>query len=156
MTSSKYPENERLAPLIGEWSMAMVMPGEETPDELPDVGARVTFEWMGEKAFVLQRWTVPIPEAPDGLAVIGWDEGRGTFIQHYFDQRGVARLYEMSLDNGLWKLERRKKDFSPFEFSQRFTGTVTDDGKRIEGTWEVAHDHKGWEKDFNLIFTRVD
>ena len=156
MTSSKYPENERLEPLIGEWSMAMVMPGEETPDELPDVGARVTFEWMGEKAFVLQRWTVPIPEAPDGLAVIGWDEGRGTFIQHYFDQRGVARLYEMSFDSGLWKLERRKKDFSPFEFSQRFTGTVTDDGKRIEGTWEIAHDHKRWEKDFNLIYTRVD
>lgn len=132
MTRLEYPENERLEPLIGEWSMAMVMPGEETPDELPDVGARVTFEWMGEKAFVFQRWTVPIPEAPDGLAVIGWDEGRGTFLQHYFDERGVARVYEMTFDIGLWKLERRKKDFSPFEFSQRFTGALTDDGKRIE------------------------
>jgi hypothetical protein len=156
MTRLKYPENERLEPLIGEWSMAMVMPGEETPDELPDVGARVTFEWMGEKAFVLQRWTLPIPEAPDGLAVIGWDEGRGTFLQHYFDERGVARVYEMTFDVGLWKLERRKKDFSPFEFSQRFTGALTDDGKRIQGTWEIAQDHKRWEKDFNLIYTRVD
>ena len=156
MTRSKYPENERLEPLIGQWSMAMVMPGEETPGELPDVGARVTFEWMGEKAFVLQRWTVPIPGAPDGLAVIGWDERRGTFLQHYFDERGVARVYEMSFDIGLWKLERRKKDFSSFEFSQRFTGTFTDDGKRIEGTWEIAHDHMRWEKDFNLIYTRVD
>jgi hypothetical protein len=156
MTRSKHPENERLGPLIGEWSMAMVMPGEETPDELPDVGARVTFEWMGEKAFVLQRWTVPIPEAPDGLAMIGWDERRGTFLQHYFDERGVARVYEMSFDIGLWKLERREKDFSPFEFSQRFTGTFTDDGKRIEGTWEISHDSKRWEKDFTLIYTRVD
>jgi hypothetical protein len=156
MTRSKYPENERLEPLIGEWSMAMLMPGEETPDELPDVGARVTFQWMGEKAFVLQRWTVPLPEAPNGFAVIGWDERRGTFLQHYFDERAVARVYEMSFDIRLWKLERKKEDFSPFEFSQRFTGTFTDDRKRIEGTWEIAHDHKRWEKDFNLIYTRVD
>ena len=59
-------ENERLEPLIGEWSMAVVMPGEQRPAEPPDVGARVTFEWLGDKAFVIERWTVPVPEAPDG------------------------------------------------------------------------------------------
>ena len=48
-------ENERLAPLIGEWSMAIVMPGEQRPAELPDVGARVRFEWMGDKAFVVEH-----------------------------------------------------------------------------------------------------
>jgi hypothetical protein len=110
---------------------------------------------MGEKAFVLERWTVPIPEAPDGLAVIGWDEGRGTFLQHYFDERGIARVYEMSLANAVWKLERTKPDFSPFDFSQRFTGTLTADGKQIDGTWEIANDYKTWAKDFDLIYTRV-
>ena len=148
-------ENERLEPLIGEWSMAVVMPGEERPNPLPDVGARVTFEWLGEKAFVVERWTVPIPEAPDGLAMIGWDAGRGTFLQHYFDERGVARVYEMSFADGVWKMERTKPDFSPFDFSQRFAGTLTGDGKRIEGTWEIAEDHKTWKKDFDLIYTRV-
>jgi hypothetical protein len=155
MANAKHPENERLEPLIGEWSMAMVMPGAKRPEELPDVGARVTLEWMGDKAFVVERWTIPIPEAPNGLAVIGWDKGRGTFLQHYFDTRGVARVYEMSFDNGVWKMERTKGDFSPFEFSQRFTGTFADGGKRIDGTWEIAHDHKTWEKDFDLIYTRV-
>src|SRR4029450_3978620 len=72
-------QNYLLEPLIGEWSMAMVMPGQEVPHELPDVGARVTFEWMGERAFVLERWRVPIAGAPGGLAVLGWDEGRGKF-----------------------------------------------------------------------------
>ena len=148
-------QNQQLQPLIGEWSMAIVMPGEQRPSPLPDVGARVTFEWMGDQAFVLERWTVPVPEAPDGLAVIRWDEGRGGFLQHYFDQRGVARVYEMSFADRVWKLQRTKPDFSPFEFSQRFTGTFTDDGKRIEGTWEIAHDHKTWEKDFDLIYTRL-
>jgi hypothetical protein len=148
-------ENERLAPLIGEWSMAIVMPGEERPAVLPDVGARVTFEWMGDKAFVIERWTVPIPEAPDGIAAIGWDAGRGSFLQHYFDERGVARIYEMSLADGVWKAERTKPDFSPFEFSQRYVGTLTADGKLIEGTWEIAQDHKNWVKDFDLYYTRV-
>ena len=85
MAGTTHIENERLEPLIGEWSMAIVMPDEDSPDDLPDVGARVTFEWMGDKAFVLQRWTVPIPEAFDGLAVIGWDENRETFNQHNLD-----------------------------------------------------------------------
>ena len=146
------PQNDALAPLIGEWSLAMVMPGTE---ELPDLGARATFEWMGERAFVLERWTVPIPEAPDGLALIGWDEGRGTFLQHYFDDRGVARVYEMAFGDGAWTLERTKPDFSPFDFSQRFRATLAADGSRIDGTWEIAHDHETWEKDFDLVYTRV-
>jgi hypothetical protein len=82
MATRKHPENARLEPLIGQWSLAMVMPGQQRPPELPDVGARVSFEWMGDQAFLLERWTVPVPEAPDGLAVIGWDQGRGTFLQH--------------------------------------------------------------------------
>jgi hypothetical protein len=155
MTRSNHAQHEPLESLIGEWSMAMVLPGRQTPEELPGAGARVTFEWMGEKAFLVQRWTVPVPEAPDGFAVIGWDEGRGTFLQHYFDDRGVARVYEMSLQGGRWTLQRTRQDFSPFEFSQRFTGRCTDDGKRIEGTWEIAHDHQTWEKDFDLIYTRL-
>lgn len=156
MADAKHVENERLEPLIGEWSMAMVMPGDETPDELPDTGARVTFEWLGEKAFVVQRWTVPIPEAPGGIAVIGWDDDRGTFLQHYFDERGVARVYEMTFEGGVWRLQRAKEDYSPFEFSQRFTGHLSNNGKRIDGTWEIAKDHKTWEKDFDLIYTWVD
>jgi hypothetical protein len=148
-------QNALLEPLIGEWLLAMVMPGQQVPEELPDLGARLTCEWMGQKAFVLQRWRVPIPEAPDGLALLGWDKGRGTFLQHYFDERGVARVYEMTFGAGVWKLERTKPDFSPFEFSQRFTGTFSDDGSRIDGTWEIAEDHKTWRKDFDMIYSRV-
>ena len=147
--------NERLEPLLGEWSLAMVMPDQIVPEELPDIGARVTFEWMGEKAFVLERWRVPIAGAPNGLAILGWDLERDTFLQHYFDDRGVARVYEMSFSGNVWKMERTKPDFSPFEFSQRFNGVFSDDGSRIYGTWEIAEDHKTWKKDFDLIYTRV-
>ena len=33
---------KRLEPFIGEWSLEMVMPGQ---DAMPDIGARVSFEW---------------------------------------------------------------------------------------------------------------
>jgi hypothetical protein len=148
-------QNQLLEPLIGEWRMVMVMLGQGVPDELPDIGARVAFEWMGDKAFVLERWRVPIPGAPNGLAVLGWEEGRGEFLRHYFDDRGVARVYEMSFAAGIWKMERIRPDFSPFEFSQRFTGILSADGSRIDGTWEIVEDHKTWRKDFDLIYNRV-
>ena len=141
---------EALEALVGEWELQASFPGMDEPVG----GATVSFEWMPGGPFLIQRWEVPVQEAPDGLAVIGWDEGRGTLLQHYFDTRGVARVYEMTLDDGVWTLERTKEDFSPLEFSQRYTGRVSDDGSRIEGTWEIAHDHETWEKDFDLDYVR--
>ena len=67
-----------LAPLVGEWSLAMVMPGDEQPDPLPDVNARTTWEWIGGSGLLLQRWSIPFEGAPDGLAVIGWNKERRT------------------------------------------------------------------------------
>jgi hypothetical protein len=61
----------------------------------------------------------------------------------------------MTLEDGLWKLERNKEDFSPLDFSQRFTGTFSEDGKTIEGTWEIAHDHATYEKDFDITYRKV-
>ena len=145
-----------LEPLVGEWSLAVVPPGGDRPDVLPDVGARNTWEWMGASDLLVQRWTVPVPEAPDGMAVVGWDESRGTFVQHYFDDRGVVRLYELILEGPRLTLERTRPDFSPLHFSQRYVGTLTEDRRRIDGAWYIAHDHQTWEKDFDLIYTRVD
>ena len=91
-------ELKQLEPFVGEWRLEMVMPKQEA---MPDIGARVSFDWMPGKLWLVQRWTVPIPEAPDGIAIIGHDEARGGLLQHYFDQRGVARFYEMSVDDGV-------------------------------------------------------
>jgi hypothetical protein len=143
---------KRLAPFVGEWALEMVPPGGEPT---PDIGARTSFEWMPGELWLVQRWTVPVPAAPDGIAVIGYNEARKTLVQHYFDERGVARLYEMSFEDGMWKLERTKEDFSPYEFAQRYQGTFSKDGKRIDGTWEIAADKKTWEKDFDLNYIRV-
>jgi len=143
---------EALKPLVGEWRLTA------TFKDMPpaDIGARVTFEWLPGERFLIQRWEVPIEEAPDGIAIIGPDpEISGNYLQHYFDTRGVARVYKMSFENGVWKLWRDEADFSPLDFSQRYTGTFSDDGKTIAGAWEICHDGKTWEHDFDLTYTKA-
>ena len=143
---------EALAPLVGEWALLAGFGGEPATD----VGARVTFEWMPGRRFLIQRWAVPLPEAPDGIALLGADSAReGGYLQHYFDTRGVARVYGMSLEGGVWKLWRDQPDFSPLDFEQRYEGTFSADGTRIDGAWEICHDGETWEKDFDLAYERV-
>ncbi len=67
-------------------------------------------------AHLLQRGTAELPQAPDNVSIIGCDAANGTYIQLYSDERGVCRIYEMSIDNGEWKLWREGEPFS-----QRFT-----------------------------------
>lgn len=61
----------------------------------------------------------------------------------------------MSFSDGIWKLWRDSPDFSPLKFSQRFTGTFSDDDKTISGGWEICHDATRWEHDFDLTYTKV-
>jgi hypothetical protein len=150
-TTSSSASLKGLEALVGEWSMMAVF--KDMPPA--DIGARVSFEWAPGKQFLIERWEVPVPEAPDGIAIIGADpEREGGYLQHYFDSRGIARVYKMTLADGVWKLWRDEPDFSPLEFSQRFTGTFSDDGKTISGTWEICNDGKTWEKDFDLTYTK--
>lgn len=142
---------DALEPLVGEWSMVPEFQG------LPPVesGAPVRFEWLDGKRFLIERWEVPVPEAPDGIALIGADpEREGGYLQHYFDSRGVARVYKMSFDGRVWKLWRDEPDFSPLNFAQRFEGTLSDDGTTIAGAWEIRYEGKDWELDFNLTYTK--
>ena len=139
-----------LEALVGEWTIEVRFPGAP-----PAGGATLSFEWLSGERFLIQRWQVPAPEAPDGIAIIGFDPLRGRLLQHYFDSRGVARVYEMSLEDGAWKLERTKEDFSPLDFAQRYTGRFSEDGSTIEGTWEISHDHSTWKKDFDITYRKV-
>ena len=140
-----------LEPLVGEWHLTAVFEGMPPAD----AGARASFEWLPGGPFLIQRWEVPVPEAPDGIAIIGADPAsEGNYLQHYFDSRGVARIYKMSLADGIWKLWRDEPDFSPLDFSQRYTGNFSDDGQIILGTWEICHDGKTWEHDFDLTYAK--
>jgi hypothetical protein len=40
-------------------------------------------------------------------------------------------------------------------FPQRFTATVSEDGRTISGRWEKAPDGSAWEPDLDLTYRRV-
>jgi hypothetical protein len=81
--------------------------------------------------------------------VIGGDESTETYCALYFDSRGVSRIYQMSLNDGVWKMWREAPGFR-----QRFTGTFSDDGGTIRGYWERSADGSHWEHDFDLTYTK--
>jgi hypothetical protein len=136
----------RLDPLVGDWTIEAVSPHLENRV----VNGTMSFEWLAGEKVLVQRWRIDAPEFPDGIAVIGEDEEAGTLRQHYFDGRGVSRVYEMSLEDGVWTLVRSDPDFS-----QRFTGRFTDGGDTIEGAWEISADGETWEHDFDLTYRRT-
>ena len=137
-------ESARLQPFIGEWSVeASIAPG---------LAGTAVFEWALGGAYLLERVGIPHPQAPDALCVIA-PQGDG-FMQHYFDSRGVTRLYEMTFDGSEWTLTREKPDFSPLDFSQRYTGRFSADGGRIDGRWEIDRGG-GYELDFELNYVRA-
>jgi hypothetical protein len=139
-----------LAPFIGEWDLEPTF-SFPVPD---DVTGRVVFEWMPGGGFLVERWWVSLPEAPDGIAIIGPVEGGG-YVQHYFDSRGIARVYQMGFADGLWTLSRTTADVTPADFLQRYAGRFSADGNAIEGAWEICHDGSTWEKDFDLTYRRI-
>lgn len=42
--------------------------------------AITTFEWLPGRRFLIQRWEVEHPDAPDGIAIIGIDSTNGTLV----------------------------------------------------------------------------
>jgi len=137
---------QRLEPLIGRWTLeAIGSDGQPWPGE-----AGATFEWHDSGRHVVERSHVDMPDAPDGVCVIGCDAANGTYWQLYSDDRGVCRVYEMSIDESTWKLWR-----SGEPFAQRFTATFEDGGDTIRGRWEIAEDQEHFETDFDLIYRRV-
>ncbi|MFZ0217140.1 MAG: pyridoxamine 5'-phosphate oxidase family protein [Candidatus Dormiibacterota bacterium] len=111
---------------------------------------RTEFEWLEGGAYLLVRSHAPAPN-PTGTWIIGPDESATSGSALYHDQRGVSRVYESTFVDGVWKLWRNVPGFT-----QRFTGTLSPDGRRIEGTWEMSDDGTEWRHDFDLIYTRTD
>jgi uncharacterized protein (DUF342 family) len=80
---------------------------------------------------------------------MGCDAGNGTYFQLYSDERGVCRVYEMSIGDGEWRLWRVGEPFA-----QRFTATFGGDGNTIFGRWEKSEDRINYVTDFDLVYRR--
>jgi hypothetical protein len=137
---------DRLNAFIGEWRMEASFPTSA------DGAGRAVFEWLLGGRFLTER--AELPGAPDSFAIVGVNED-GTYTQHYFDSRGLARVYAMTFEDGVWTLLRDAPDFTPLDFAQRFSGKFDGDGRTIRGRWESSTDVTTWTHDFDLTYTKV-
>ena len=141
---------EQLNPFVGEWDM------EVSFAVAPDARARAVFEWTLDGRFLVQRAEISVPEAPDSLSLMGVDPTGEAFSQHYYDTRGVVRVYAMTFEDGVWTLVRESPDFSELKFWQRYEGSFSADGDTIDGAWHISHDEgTTWDKDFDLVYRRI-
>ena len=158
MTEPRQDALARLDVFVGEWAVEARF-RDEVPITQPAAGEdpqlRIRFEWVLDRQFLMQRTETPFPEAPDNLSIVSVDPETGAYTQHYFDSRGVVRVYAMSLAGGVWTLTRESPDFTPLDFRQRFVGTFSEDGDTITGEWQTGAEGGGWEHDFALTYRRI-
>jgi hypothetical protein len=145
-TYHQLPSLEGLNVLIGEWNLEFIFPND--PDH--HLHGREDFEWMKDKIFLFERWHVAHPNATDRIGIIGVNDEGETFTMHSFGSNGVTRIYRMSLNDGIWKLRHDEP-----RLSQRFEGKFSEDRNTITGYWERSTDGSSWERDFDLIYSRI-
>jgi hypothetical protein len=141
-------------PLIGQWH------GEgglsiEPPMKLSE---EVTIERLGE-FIVFSTLGEPV-ELPDSIAIIGGGPVGEPQPMHYFDARGVKRMFVMALEGSTWTMWRAPgEDWNGPDgpgFNQRFIGEISADGNTIRGRWERGMGDAGddWEIDFQMTYVR--
>jgi hypothetical protein len=138
--------DDRLEPLnalVGEWRIEATHPA--FPSTV--VHGQADFEWLEGERFLLQRSRTDHPEFPDSLIVFGAESEE--LSMHYFDSRGVHRVYGVGFGDGVWRMWRHAPGFS-----QRFTGVFSDDGDTIEGLWQLSRDDTMWDDDLAIAFRR--
>lgn len=130
---------------IGSWETEgahPLLPGEA-------IRGTSTFEWLEGGRFVIWRSAYEHQRIPDAITIIGVTDGQ--LSMHYFDERGVYRVYAASLDQHSWRYWR---DAPAPDLSQRFTGTFNDDGNTITVRGELSKDGSTWEDDLALDYRR--
>lgn len=151
---------KQLQRLVGTWTT------EATHPAMPGLVVRgsINCEWLEGERFLIHRARTDHPDFPDSISIIGStdrdrvDKVAGADSQtssepaltmHYFDSRGVFRVYQVSMDAEAWRIERMDPGFS-----QRFVGTFSDDGDTMRGIWQLCQDDVHWHDDLQITYRR--
>jgi hypothetical protein len=125
--------------LLGTWDITMRHVAMSEP-----VVGRQRYERILDGAFVRLDWTYQHPDFPDALALLA------ETTCHYFDVRGVTRVFDLSMDDQGWSMIRRDSDVWQ-RSAARFLGPAA-----MEGSGEMSHDSgASWEHDFDISYARV-
>lgn len=159
MTMKPASHLDPLGRLVGTWTT------EATHPAMPGVVVHGTavVAWLEGERFLTHRARTDHPDFPDALSVIGYmghdradgadaapaDADPSPLRMHYFDSRGVFRVYETHMDGAAWRWWRDAPGFS-----QRFTGLLSADGNTITGRSQLCRDDAHWADDLQITYRR--
>jgi hypothetical protein len=125
--------------LIGTWEITMHHSAVDEP-----VTGRQRYERVLDGAFLRMDWTYDHPDFPNAIALISETH------YHYFDVRGIVRIFDLEIDDSGWSILRLDDDFSQ-RSTVRFRGPDV-----MEGSGEVSRDDgTTWQPDFTITHHRI-
>ena len=142
---AEHPERLGGQRLDGTWAT------EATHPALPGtvVTGRATVEWLDDQRFLIQRSHYDHEEIPDAIAVTELIDGKPPM--HYFDPRGMHRVFAVDITADTWRLWNYLRGFS-----QQLTGTFSDDDNAINGHAQLSTDDGStWEHDLAITYRRI-
>jgi hypothetical protein len=139
--------------LVGDWTT------EATHPQLPGVviAGSSTFEWLDGERFLILRSHYEHPDIPDAVSIVGDTDG---FHMHYFDSRGVYRVYELTIVDDGWAIAMgRQAPTGSFAsrgapFSQCLTFRFEHGDQTMSGKGQLSHDDVNWDDDLEIIYRR--
>lgn len=140
------PALQPFSRLIGEWKTT----GKHPLVPTKTFHGRATFEWMEGGAFIIMRTEMDDRVIPAGIAIFGSDDAEKSYFMIYFDERGVSRKYDVTIQGNTWTWSRNAPGFS-----QRYTVDIVDNGEKMIGKGEMSKDGVTWEGDLDLIYVRI-
>jgi len=139
--------------LVGNWTTKATHPA------LPGVivHGSADIEWLEGQRFLIVRSRTDHPDFPGSISIIGSTErdradapaDEAHLSMHYFDSRGVFRVFDASIDDESWRFSRNAPGFS-----QRFTGTFAEGGDTIIGVTQLCRDDVHWNDDLKITYRR--
>src|SRR5256885_12994816 len=140
--------------LVGRWTT------EATHRGLPGAIIRWSseIEWLDGERFLIYRSSYDHPDIPDAISIIGDTDG---LQMHYFDTRGVHRIYDVKVTDEGWEMAMDRDSpassfASPDErFSQRMSITFEDDNRTMTGKGRLSYDNVTWVDDLEITYSRA-
>jgi hypothetical protein len=141
--------------LVGSWTTEATHPA--VPGTTVSGAAEV--RWLEGERFVIFRSRNDHPDFPDSISIIGDTDG---LRWHYFDSRGVHRVYEFRVTDDGWEIARDAAGGDEPEigraapaFSQRIIVTFEDDDNTMAGRSKISFDNETWQDDLQITYRRT-
>ena len=141
------PTAEAFEPFLGEWETT------GTHGMIPDtvLHGHATLDRIDPGGFLRVRSSIREDVGiPAGVELVGRDGDSGRTVLLHHDERGVTRIYDASLEDRVLRWWR-----DGAEFAQRYTLTLSPDGRTMVGRGELSYDGTTWQQDLDLTYTRV-